>query len=104
MLAPKDIRASAQGLIVFATNGLGMLLGSLLAGQVAKFFLLEPLKIVEASGVTKNIEQHNWAGVFMVPIAITILAGIAFLSLFSERRFQADAQRVEAESAAAIQS
>lgn len=87
-LAHKDIRASAQGLIVFATNGVGMLLGSLLAGQVANYFLLP-------SG------GHDWAKIFLVPIAITVVAGIAFLALFSERRFQADSSRVELEDLAA---
>jgi nucleoside transporter len=86
-LAHKDIRASAQGLIVFATNGVGMLIGSLLAGQIANYFLLP------AGG-------HAWAKIFLVPIAITIIAGIAFLALFRERRFQADAAQVELEDAA----
>ncbi len=81
-LAPKDIRASAQGLIVFATNGVGMLFGSLLAGQIAGLFVLPT-------------GGHAWAKIFLVPIAITIVASIAFVGLFSERRFQADAGRIE---------
>lgn len=81
-LAQKDIRASAQGLIVFATNGVGMLFGSLLAGQIADYFMLP-------SG------GHAWAKIFLVPIAITVVAAIAFVALFSERRFQDDAQRIE---------
>jgi nucleoside transporter len=86
-LARKDIRASAQGLIVFATNGVGMLIGSLLAGQIANHFLLP-------SG------GHAWAKIFLVPIAITVVAGIAFLALFRERRFQTDSARIELEDAA----
>ena len=81
--ARKDIRASAQGLIVFATNGLGMLFGSLLAGHVASYFL--------------TAQGHQWARIFMVPIAITIVAAIFFVALFSEGRFRAEAQRVEQE-------
>ncbi len=87
-LAPKDIRASAQGLIVFATNGVGMLLGSLLAGQVAGYFVLE------GGG-------HAWAKIFLVPIAITVVAAVAFVLLFNERRFREDSERIERESAAA---
>ena len=82
--ARKDIRASAQGLIVFATNGLGMLFGSLLAGQVASYFLTP--------------QGHQWARIFMVPISITIVAAIAFVALFSERRFKEEAHRVELEA------
>ena len=86
-LAKKDIRASAQGLIVFATNGLGMLLGSLLAGWVFDFF-----KLPEGG--------HSWAKVFAIPIAVTAVGGMAFLAMFDERRFQEDALRVEQETAA----
>jgi nucleoside transporter len=100
-LAHKDIRASAQGLIVFATNVVGMLIGSLLAGQIAGYLLLpstsEPDSI---TGAMKIIEHHDWAKIFMVPIAITVLAGIAFIALFSERRFQEDSARVQQQSTA----
>jgi len=87
-LAPKDIRASAQGLIVFATNGVGMLLGSLLAGQVADYFVLE------GGG-------HAWAKIFLVPIVITVVAAVAFVLLFNERRFREDSERIEREAAIA---
>lgn len=85
-LAAKDIRASAQGLIVFATNGVGMLLGSVLAGHVADFF-----KLPEGG--------HAWPKIFLVPIVITVVAGIVFLALFSERRFRQESDRVEADAA-----
>ena len=86
-LSHKDVRASAQGLIVFATNGVGMLIGSLLAGQIANYFLLP------AGG-------HAWPKIFMVPIVITIIGAIAFVALFSEKKYQADSVRIEAEDAA----
>lgn len=85
-LAAKDIRASAQGLIVFATNGVGMLLGSVLAGHVADFFKLPT-------------GGHAWPKIFLVPIVITVVAGIVFLALFSERRFRQESDRVEADAA-----
>lgn len=81
-LAQKDIRASAQGLLIFATNGLGMLLGSLLAGRVYDFFALPE-------------GGHDWARIFLVPIVITLAAGIAFVQLFDEKRYQADSARIE---------
>ncbi len=80
-LSHKDIRASAQGLIVFATNGVGMLLGSLLAGQIAHLFLLP------GGG-------HRWAAIFMVPIVLTVLAAIVFVALFDERKYQQDSARI----------
>lgn len=87
-LAQKDIRASAQGLIVFATNGVGMLIGSLLAGQIFDYF-------------TTSDGRHNWPMVFAVPIAVTVIAAIVFMFTFNERRFQEDASRVEALEVAA---
>jgi nucleoside transporter len=87
-LSHKDIRASAQGLMVFATNGVGMLLGSILAGQIASHFLLP-------SG------GHAWAKIFLVPIAITLVGVIVFVALFNEHQYQADSARIEAEDAAA---
>lgn len=88
-LAQKDIRASAQGLIVFATNGLGMLIGSMLAGYVSDYF-------VNPAG------ERQWAKILMVPIVVTVLAAGAFLALFNERRFQEDAERIERTSAGGL--
>jgi nucleoside transporter len=87
-LSQKDIRASAQGLIIFATNGLGMLLGSIVAGHVKDYFALPD-------------GGYAWAKVFAVPIAVTVLAGAAFIPLFNEQRFQQDSQRIEEEAARA---
>ncbi|HEY3244188.1 MAG TPA: MFS transporter [Phycisphaerae bacterium] len=87
-LSQKDIRASAQGLIVFATNGVGMLFGSLLAGWVSDTF-------VDPAG------NRQWPKIFLVPIVVTVLAAIAFRALFSERKFQEDSSRIERDSAAA---
>lgn len=81
-LSHKDIRASAQGLIVFATNGVGMFFGSLLAGWISDAF-------VDPSG------QRLWARIFMVPIIVTVLAAIAFSSAFDERRYQARSAEIE---------
>ena len=83
-LSHKDIRASAQGLIVFATNGVGMLFGSMVAGHIADYFF-EP-----------NV-GHTWWKIFMVPIVVTVVAAIAFAAMFSERAFQDDSARLESE-------
>ncbi len=83
-LCHKDIRASAQGLMVFATNGVGMLVGNLISGQLYDAFI--------KAGVA-----HAWPKFFVVPIAVTVLGAVAFALLFSERRFQQDSQRVEQE-------
>jgi MFS family permease len=82
-LCPKDIRASAQGLMVFATNGLGMLIGHFFSGRVHDYF-----------AITDG--GHNWAMIFMVPIAITIVAAIGFLVYFSEDKYREDIAAIQA--------
>jgi nucleoside transporter len=86
-LCQKDIRASAQGLMVFATNGVGMLIGNLISGRLFDLFV-------------KAEVPHAWPKFFLVPIAVTIIGAIAFALLFRERKFQADSQQVERETAA----
>lgn len=45
-LCPKDVRASAQGLLIFATNGMGMLVGHFVSGRVHDFFRIAKLESV----------------------------------------------------------
>ena len=74
-MSPKDVRASAQSLLVFATYGVGMLCGHLLSGAVHGYFTLAH-------------DAHAWEHIFMVPICITVPAAIAFGLLFDEKRFR----------------
>jgi MFS family permease len=60
-IAPKDIRASAQGLIIFVSFGLGMLVSSLVAGPIADYF------------------ENDWHRIFLAPVAILVLCTIVFL-------------------------
>jgi nucleoside transporter len=88
-LSHKDIRASAQGLMVFATNGLGMLVGHFVSGRVHDFFK------TPAGG-------HQWANIFLVPIAVTVVAAVVFVVLFNERKFQEDAEKIAQEDSWAV--
>lgn len=76
-LSHSDIRASAQGLIVFATNGVGMLVGHFFSGWVHDYFALD------AGG-------HAWASIFTVPIVITVVAAVMFVAFFSEEKYRED--------------
>lgn len=67
-IAPRDIRASAQSLIIFVTYGAGMVVSSLIAGPVADYF------------------QFDWHKVFLVPVAITAFCTLLFLIGFRESR------------------
>ena len=86
-LSHRDIRASAQGLMIFATNGLGMLVGHFFSGQIHDAFALPD-------------GGHSWPMIFLVPIALTVVAAAVFLFSFDEGRYQADTAAVEAENSA----
>jgi nucleoside transporter len=78
-VAGKDIRASAQSLMVLATAGVGMLLSSLIAGPVVDYF--------------KEGNVVNWRMVFLVPVAITVVGALTFIAFFREKsKEQLDAE------------
>lgn len=70
--APKDIRASGQALFSFLTYGVGMWLGSLLAGWLKGWF---------------TVDGHvDWHSFWLVPSAGVLLALVVFVTFFHMRR------------------
>ncbi len=67
-MAPEAIGASAQSLIFIATNGIGLFLGTQLAGYV-----------MQRNSVG---EKFQWTKIWSVPLAITLGGAIAFAILF----------------------
>jgi nucleoside transporter len=84
--APRDVRASAQGLLAFVTLGVGMFLGNVFAGYTQAF-------ATDASGVT------NYTLLWIVPCIGSGLAIVAFLIGFREP----DARTRESELAGAVE-
>jgi len=72
MVAPRDIRHSAQSFIIFVTYGIGNYIGSLFAGWIHDHFTIE--------GAT------NWTAVFLIPCLLTILCALAFLFFFKPKQ------------------
>jgi len=72
MIAPADIRASAQSLIAVVILGIGNFVGSNFSGWIKDLFTRD--------GVT------NWRNVFWVPTVLTLLCAAAFVFLFRERK------------------
>ncbi|MFC1489673.1 MFS transporter [Candidatus Latescibacterota bacterium] len=70
VIAPKDIRASAQSLITLIILGLGNYFGSLFAGWIKTQFTIG--------------EITNWRGIFIVPCILTFLCATAFMLIFKE--------------------
>ncbi len=62
---PKALRSTAQGLIVFANQGAGILLGSWIAGEV-----------VQANGLPGG--GHDWTGIWWAPAIVGIIAALLF--------------------------
>lgn len=72
MVAPRDIRHSAQSFIIFVTYGIGNYIGSLFAGWIHDHFTIE--------------EVTNWTAVFLIPCLLTILCALAFLFFFKPKQ------------------
>jgi nucleoside transporter len=72
--AGEKIKNSAQGLITFATYGVGMGIGSYLSGKVLTAYT------TTAEGITK----HNWSGVWMIPAYIALAVLILFVLFFKD--------------------
>ncbi|MEO7765948.1 MAG: MFS transporter, partial [Ferruginibacter sp.] len=71
-IASDSNRNAAQGIITMATYGVGMCIGSLLAGYLAK-------------RATIGANSHHWEMVWLVPIGITV-AVLVFFAIFFQRK------------------
>ena len=68
--APTSLQNSAQGLIAFATYGVGKYLGTLIAGNVV--------------GLYSNEGVYNWLSIWMVPFVMALVFLVGFMFLFKE--------------------
>jgi nucleoside transporter len=72
---------AAQGMITFATYGVGMLIGSYISGIVASKYA------VEVSGAM----EYQWSYIWLVPAGIAVLCFVVFALLFKEEKKEAAA-------------
>ncbi len=75
--AGEKYRSSAQGLISIATYGIGMGIGSWLAGLVADMYTVEGVK--------------DWTSIWMVPAAIAAVVLVLFVLFFKDNKVRATA-------------
>jgi nucleoside transporter len=73
--ASRDIKASAQSLLIFVIYGLGTVAGSLLAGEAMHYFHT-------GAGLT----GHDWRAIWMGPFILTLVCMGAFALLFKEEQ------------------
>lgn len=71
--ANERIRAAAQGLLTFATLGLGLFIGAWVSGQV-----VEANSLRDATGIV----SHDWRDIWLVPAGLAAGILIIFAALF----------------------
>ncbi|QEH33671.1 Putative nucleoside transporter YegT [Aquisphaera giovannonii] len=75
--ASRDIKASAQSLLIFVVYGLGTVLGSVLTGPIRRYF----------TETVNGATVENWHGIWMGPFLLTIFCMVVFGLLFKEEQF-----------------
>jgi MFS family permease len=69
--APTYLKSSAQGMITFATYGLGMLIGTWFAGRTVDFYTADGIR--------------NWTDIWIVPAIIAAVVLALFIFIFKEK-------------------
>ncbi|WP_085535851.1 MFS transporter [Massilibacteroides vaginae] len=70
--APSNLRNSAQGLIAFATYGVGKYLGTLVAGNVVDNF--------------STASSYNWVAIWTAPLIMITIIFVGFMLCFKENK------------------
>ncbi len=68
--AGEKFRSAAQGMITLATYGVGILIGSLVAGPIVDAYATD--------------DGHSWTGIWVIPAAIAAVVMVAFMFLFKD--------------------
>ncbi|MEN7548589.1 nucleoside permease [Rapidithrix thailandica] len=74
--AGENVKNAAQGLIAFATYGVGMFIGAYISGQVVEYYK------------TEGTVPHDWSTIWMVPAMASGIILILFTMLFHEKKKQ----------------
>ncbi len=74
-VAPKAIRASAQGFIALITYGVGMYIGAWISGIVVDMYAIEGTEPT----------MHNWTSIWLIPAAMAAVVMVIFFILFQDK-------------------
>ena len=72
-IAPKSLKSTAQGFVTLITLGVGVLLGSVVAGMVVTLF-------------TENNDGHQWTWIWLVPTIVGLLAATIIALFFKPQK------------------
>lgn len=72
--ASEGLRGSVQGLMTFATYGVGMFIGSIASGRVVDVYATPDAAI-----------PHDWQSIWLLPAGFAFVVMLAFLALFRDR-------------------
>ncbi len=76
--APEHLRNSAQGLITFATYGIGFYVGNMVSGKVVDIF-------------SNGENMHDWQMIWMVPAMLSLVVLIFFAIMFKDTTVREEA-------------